>query len=252
MSSNNSRRRLTMPKVQDRESRLPLGRVFRATKLLLRDLGNYRDVHRAAGILYALFRRQCPRQSKECTKPPPSNLSNTRRHTSHMAYLRRCPWLRRVDHVEVADGVIPFTVAQCGFPIYILQPQFHSIHPRRFPLCSLLLTMSSLHETNASQKPIDSMHPDNLPEDSKHPEVAAGALEALVEQSTKHDDVKHTIHAPMHLLAENHFVRKLIPGLQNIASEYHVGNYVQMRGSSEKFFESMPLYPRYVNSCPWK
>ena len=104
--------------------------------------------------------------------------------------------------------------------------------------------MSSLHESHVSQKPVETIHPDNLPEGARDPAVAASALQVLVEQSTKHEDVTSTIHAPFHRLASIPFVQKLIPGIEDFAAQYHVGNYVQMRGSSEKFFESMPLYPR--------
>ncbi|GJE91526.1 phosphatidylserine decarboxylase-domain-containing protein [Phanerochaete sordida] len=104
--------------------------------------------------------------------------------------------------------------------------------------------MSSLHESHVSQKPIEVIHPNNLPEASRNPENAAAALSTLVEHSTKHDDVQHGIHAPMHKLYELPFVQKLIPGIEDIASQYHVGNYVAMRGTGEKFFESMPIYPR--------
>lgn len=106
--------------------------------------------------------------------------------------------------------------------------------------------MTSLHESHVSQKPIEDIKPHNLPEESRDPTVAASALQTLVEQSTQHEDVQKSIHAPMHKLLDIPFVQKLIPGIENIASEYHVGNYVQMRGSSEKFFESMPIYPRCV------
>ena len=37
---------------------------------------------------------------------------------------------------------------------------------------------------------------------------------------------------------------ELIPGIEQLASQYHVGNFVEMRGTGEKFFESMPIYPR--------
>lgn len=104
--------------------------------------------------------------------------------------------------------------------------------------------MSSLHESHVSQKPIETIHPNNLPESARNPTIAAGALQALVEHSTKHADVKDTIHAPMHRLASIPFVSKLIPGIEDLAAQYHVGNYVQLRGSSERFFESMPIYPR--------
>lgn len=104
--------------------------------------------------------------------------------------------------------------------------------------------MSSLDETHVSQKPIETIHPNNLPEASRHPEVAAGALQSLVEHSIKHDDVQHNIHAPMHRLSQIPLISKLVPGIEDIATQYHVGNYVVMRGTGEKFFESMPIYPR--------
>ena len=104
--------------------------------------------------------------------------------------------------------------------------------------------MSSLDSTHASQKPVEVIHPDNLPPESKHPEVAASALKTLVEHSEKHDDVRSNIHAPMHRLFSTPYVTKLIPGIEKLASEYHVGNFVEMRGTGEQFFESMPIYPR--------
>ena len=104
--------------------------------------------------------------------------------------------------------------------------------------------MSSLHESHVSEKLVETIHPNNLPEDQRDPKVAASALQALVEHSTKHEDVRDTIHAPMHRLMSLPFVKKLIPGLEDVASQYHVGNYVQVRGSNERFFESMPIYPR--------
>jgi phosphatidylserine decarboxylase len=41
-----------------------------------------------------------------------------------------------------------------------------------------------------------------------------------------------------------HFLHNLVPGLENLASKYHIGNYVLVRGTNEKFFESMPIYAR--------
>lgn len=104
--------------------------------------------------------------------------------------------------------------------------------------------MSSLHESNTSDKPVEVIHPDNLPEASKDPSVAAHALNALVEHSATHHDVQDHIHAPMHSLLNNSFVKKLVPEVETLASKYHVGNYVMIRGTGEKFFESMPIYPR--------
>ncbi|EPS95765.1 hypothetical protein FOMPIDRAFT_140862 [Fomitopsis schrenkii] len=48
----------------------------------------------------------------------------------------------------------------------------------------------------------------------------------------------------MHKLAQLPFVHKLIPGLEKLATEYHVGNYVINRETGQRFWESMPIYPR--------
>ncbi|TCD65978.1 hypothetical protein EIP91_001970 [Steccherinum ochraceum] len=93
-------------------------------------------------------------------------------------------------------------------------------------------------------KPIETIHPDNLPKESRHPSVAANTLGTLVDNSARHADVQHGIHAQMHKLRDSEFVHKLIPGIEKVASDYHVGNFVVDRQSGEKFFESMPLYPR--------
>ncbi|KAI0343419.1 hypothetical protein BDW22DRAFT_1373312 [Trametopsis cervina] len=106
--------------------------------------------------------------------------------------------------------------------------------------------MSSLHDSNIdeTQKPIEVPHPDNLPESAKDPQATAAVLTELVEHSAKHDNVQHGIHAPINRIMNIPIVKKLIPGIEDYASQYHVGNYVQMRGSKERFFESMPIYPR--------
>ena len=106
--------------------------------------------------------------------------------------------------------------------------------------------MSSIHIDNVQDKPIEIIHPDNLPKDAQDPHLTVDALNALVDHSTKHDDVQQNIHTPMHRLLHNKMVQKFIPGIEKLANDYHVGNYVMMRGTGQKFFESMPLYPRYV------
>ena len=105
--------------------------------------------------------------------------------------------------------------------------------------------MALLHHSEIN-KPVETIHPSNLPKDSQDPKVAADALDTLVDNSAKHPDVEHGIHAQMHKIRESHFVQKLIPGMEKVASDYHVGNFVVLRGTGEKFFESMPLYPRCV------
>ncbi|KAI0669632.1 phosphatidylserine decarboxylase-domain-containing protein [Trametes maxima] len=104
--------------------------------------------------------------------------------------------------------------------------------------------MSHISATVAETKPIETVRPGNLPDSAQDPGVAAGALEKMVEHSADHEDVKNTIHAPMHLLHNIPFVHKLVPGLEQLASEYHVGNFVIVRSTGERIFESMPIYPR--------
>lgn len=107
-------------------------------------------------------------------------------------------------------------------------------------------TMTSLHASNAQDKPVETIHPSNLPKDSQDPHLTVEALNTLVDRSAQHDDVQQSIHTPMHRILHNKVIQKLIPGIEKVASDYHVGNFVVMRGTGEKFFESMPLYPRYV------
>lgn len=107
--------------------------------------------------------------------------------------------------------------------------------------------MTSLHHSNVQDKPIEVIHPSNLPPDAQDPHLTAKALNALVDNSTKHDDVQKTIHTPMYRLVHNKYVQSFIPGIEKFANQYHVGNYVMTRGTGEKFFESMPLYPRYFS-----
>lgn len=104
--------------------------------------------------------------------------------------------------------------------------------------------MSSIPATEASSKPVQHIHATNLPANTQDPAVAAEALHKLVEHSAEHSDVRHGIHAPIHTLIDNPLVHKLIPGLENFATEHHVGNYVVDRETGKRFFESMPIYPR--------
>jgi phosphatidylserine decarboxylase len=99
--------------------------------------------------------------------------------------------------------------------------------------------MASIHAANVD-KPVELIKADSLsPAERKH---FGKALEAVVEQSGIYADLTHGIHAhsPVHMP----FLKKLIPGLEDLASKYHFGNYVAMRGTDEKFFESMPIYAR--------
>ncbi|KAI0628430.1 phosphatidylserine decarboxylase-domain-containing protein [Trametes polyzona] len=104
--------------------------------------------------------------------------------------------------------------------------------------------MSHIPASVAETKPIETIHPDNIPAPTRDPGLVASALEKLVEHSAEHDDVKHTIHAPMHALQSIPLVHKLVPGIEQLANEYHVGNFVIVRATGERIFESMPIYPR--------
>jgi phosphatidylserine decarboxylase len=80
--------------------------------------------------------------------------------------------------------------------------------------------------------------------DASH-EHFVGALNQLVDQTNTAEggthDVSKTIHAPMHTVSSHPWLGKYIPGLEHLAAEYHVGNFVVMRGTGEQFFESMPI-----------
>ncbi|KIJ27069.1 hypothetical protein M422DRAFT_776437 [Sphaerobolus stellatus SS14] len=107
--------------------------------------------------------------------------------------------------------------------------------------------MTSLHATNVKQVEALPGHPDTLP-DASH-EHFIGALDKLVDQTDPTQgegthDVSQTIHAPSHAVPSHPWLGKFIPGLETLASKYHVGNFVVMRGTGEKFFESMPIYAR--------
>ncbi|KAI1782781.1 phosphatidylserine decarboxylase-domain-containing protein [Ganoderma leucocontextum] len=95
----------------------------------------------------------------------------------------------------------------------------------------------------ALTKPVEKTHPDNLP-DANDPNDIVAALQELSDKSEQEDDVRKSMHAPMHQLWTIPFIHKLIPGLEKLASQYHVGNFVIVRSTGEKIFESMPVYPR--------
>ena len=47
---------------------------------------------------------------------------------------------------------------------------------------------------------------------------------------------------------------KLVPGIEKLAVKMHAGNFVAIRNrskppGSDKIFESMPIYARYVDIC---
>ena len=94
-------------------------------------------------------------------------------------------------------------------------------------------------------KPIETIHRDSLP-NATYGDVAKG-LQSIISKSAEDPDVTHAIHAPLDTLTKLHWVQKLIPGIEKLAVEYHIGNYVIVRGEKEPFFESMPLFARHVS-----
>jgi phosphatidylserine decarboxylase len=45
----------------------------------------------------------------------------------------------------------------------------------------------------------------------------------------------------MHTVPSHPWLGKYIPGLETLAAEYHVGNFVVIRETGEQIFESMPI-----------
>ncbi|KAH9941437.1 phosphatidylserine decarboxylase-domain-containing protein [Amylocystis lapponica] len=104
--------------------------------------------------------------------------------------------------------------------------------------------MTSLDKETAAMRPIQEIHADNLPAHSQDPGTVAVALNKLVDHSATQPDVSHSIHAPMHLIHHIPSLQSILPGIEKLAAEYHVGNYVFDRDTGKEFFESMPIYPR--------
>ncbi|KAJ7433051.1 phosphatidylserine decarboxylase-domain-containing protein [Mycena galericulata] len=96
----------------------------------------------------------------------------------------------------------------------------------------------------SADKPLEHLHSqsNNLP-NLTH-EQASNGLIALVEHSGKHTDVSQGIHASSHTIFGIPWIHKLIPGIEKLASNYHIGNFVAIRGSKEQIFEAMPIYAR--------
>ncbi|KAH8832781.1 phosphatidylserine decarboxylase-domain-containing protein [Flagelloscypha sp. PMI_526] len=82
----------------------------------------------------------------------------------------------------------------------------------------------------------------NLPEVDH--ERLAEALKSLVDHSATHTDLGQGIYASTQNLWSLPWIDKLIPGIEKVASEYHMGNFVIERETGEKKFEFMPLYTR--------
>lgn len=104
--------------------------------------------------------------------------------------------------------------------------------------------MATLPASELEGKTIETTSPPDLSQEGHDPVVWANALITLVENSAKHVNIQHAIHAPMHRLTSLPILKGLIPKLEKLAAKYHFGNFVVVRGTEDKFFESMPLYAR--------
>lgn len=110
-------------------------------------------------------------------------------------------------------------------------------------------TMPFKFHTKASQlsnKPVESaLSPTALPDANQ--DDAAHGLEALVEHSATENDVGHGIHMHGKNIFEIPWIHRMIPGIEKLATEYHIGNFVVERETGERIFESMPIYARFVS-----
>jgi len=94
--------------------------------------------------------------------------------------------------------------------------------------------------SSQSVKKVESIRPKNLPK--VKPDELAKAFTELVNRSMEEPHIA----TPMDKVKDAAWVHKLVPGIDNLAVKYHIGNYVAIRGGSDKVFESMPLYTRSV------
>lgn len=102
--------------------------------------------------------------------------------------------------------------------------------------------MSFLAEGEVT-KPVEKIHPSNL--QHVHKEVVVHAFRRLVEHSHPSKgkgDLTISIHSFAHSRME--WLHKTVPELENLAEKYHIGNFVAIRGTDQRFFESMPIYAR--------
>lgn len=110
--------------------------------------------------------------------------------------------------------------------------------------------MHLLHH-QVQDKPVEKIQPgvNNLSE-AQDEHIAQG-LESMVAHSETNHDVSHGIHMHGKNVFEVPWIHKMIPGIEKLASNYHIGNFVVVRESGERIFESMPIYARCVLFKPF-
>ncbi|KAJ3801733.1 phosphatidylserine decarboxylase-domain-containing protein [Lentinula aff. detonsa] len=103
--------------------------------------------------------------------------------------------------------------------------------------------MHLLHH-QVQDKPVEKIQPQTNSLSEAQDEHIAQGLESMVAQSETNHDVSHGIHMHGKNVLEVPWIHKMIPGIEKLAANYHIGNFVVVRESGEKIFESMPIYAR--------
>ena len=110
-------------------------------------------------------------------------------------------------------------------------------------------SLSAIPSGSVSDRPLEVSITETSLKDTSQDHLAL-ALEALVDGSaTSSEDVTQGVDMHSTHMGNASWIHKLIPELERLMAEYHVGNYVVVnRDSGEQIFESMPIYARCV-SC---
>lgn len=77
-----------------------------------------------------------------------------------------------------------------------------------------------------------------------HRHHIADALRTLVNHSTTHTDVTQNIHGSILSMSGVPWLETLVPEIESLTTKLHVGNFVAVRGTDQRIFESMPIYAR--------
>lgn len=104
--------------------------------------------------------------------------------------------------------------------------------------------MATLDEVHLT-KPVEQIRPENLSHVDK--DLIAAGFRQLIEHS-RSSSSKGDADVAQSALGFAHsripWLNELIPELEELANKYHVGNFVAVRGTNERVFESMPIFVR--------
>jgi hypothetical protein len=81
---------------------------------------------------------------------------------------------------------------------------------------------------------------DPAPSDAASTHPNANRLKNMVERSSTTHDLTQSIHSHLPFVGK----LKWVPGIEKLAAKYHWGNFVAIRGTNDRIFESMPIYAR--------